>query len=329
MAVDLDGAVLFVAGAAMVLVAAVILSARPASGVHRALAALVGARGVAHMLPQASDDPAWVLAALHVQPYFTLAAVPLAFYAMYAFSRPEGAYRSHAGWLAFAGVAALDLAYAFDHGLLHTVVPGAAEVGALRAAEGYRFAAFGPLAVVASSVGLVLGLLALRLALEYRQRPDGRDSTLLLLVSGAFMVGALFDGASRLASLSALLDHPGDFPWLPWGWAVAVLPSLALAPGLLAALVLLSGRVDPRPLQRTEDILLLVGAFALLTGFARLVLPADSDVAGSPFVLVVMGAWRLAMPLLVGYAMVRHAHAHGQASSHGLAASPFDAAPAR
>src|SRR5688500_1220542 len=147
MPIDLDRTILFVAGAAMLAVAATILAAGPGRGINRALAGLIGARGAATLLRQASKDPAWAWAALNAQPYFSLAVLPLALYCLHAFSRVgERGARRGAGWIALGAVAALDLAYFLDHSLLQTLAPGDAPVGALRAADGIQFTAFGPLA---------------------------------------------------------------------------------------------------------------------------------------------------------------------------------------
>jgi hypothetical protein len=305
---DLDRSVLYIAGAAMLAVAAVVLAARPGRGVNRALAALITARGASILLPQVSDDPAWTLAALNVQPYFTFAIIPMALYCLHAFLRSGGVpVRRGSGWIALAAVAVLDLAYFLDHSLLHSLAPGEAAVGALRAGPGLQFTAFGPLAVVGSTIAPALGYVGLRLAMQYREHPTAPNARLLLLVASGLMLGALFDGASRLVALTSLLDQPGDYPWLPWGWSVAFLPVLALLPALLSVAVVASkGQAEPRPLRRTERLMTALAGFAFFSGFLRLVAPADSDVAGSGLVLVLLGAWRLVTPVLIGYALVRH-----------------------
>src|SRR5688500_19436359 len=104
----------------MLVLALAILVVRPGRGINRALAALVGARGAATLLPQASTDPSWTWTAINVQPYFSLAVVPLALYCIYAFAHAgETGRRATAGLLAFGAVAALDLAYFLDHSLFH------------------------------------------------------------------------------------------------------------------------------------------------------------------------------------------------------------------
>jgi hypothetical protein len=309
MAVDLERSALFAAGVAMLALAVLILALRPGRGINRALSALVAARGMATLLPQASTDPSWTLMAQTLQPYFTLAVVPLALYCLHAFATlgaPERRWGG-AGWLALAAVAILDGLYFLDHSLYQTLEAGEAEVGALRAADGLQYTAFGPLWLLLGATMPVLAYLGLRLAIQYRQQAGAAQGPLLLFVAGGLVIGALFDAANRLAALASLLDHPGPYPWLPWGWATAVLPVLALGPALLAIPVLVAaGRSEPRPLQRSERAIAVLAGFALCSGFLRLVAPADSDVAGNGLVLVLLGTWRLAMPVLIAYALLRH-----------------------
>lgn len=327
MALELDRSILFAAGAATLALAVLVLLLRPGRGINRALAALLAARGATILLPQVSDDPAWTWTAVNVQPYFGLALVPLALYCAYAFAREGGqpgrsAWRG-AGWLAMAAIALLDLAYFVDHSLLQTLAPGTAAVGALQAAEGVQYVSFGPLWLLPAAAAPVLAYLGLRLALQYRLDPAGRQGPMLLFLAGGLAVGALFDGASRLAALTALLDGPAGFPWLPWGWAVVVLPVLGLVPALLAVAVVASSPERLRPQRGPERAILLLAGLAFFSGFLRLIAPADSDAAGDALVLVLLGLWRLAMPVLVTYALVRHASARPQPS-----ASPAPAARA-
>jgi hypothetical protein len=308
MTIHLDRSTLLVAGIAMLAIAAVIFAVRPGRGINRALAALIGARGAATLLPQVSTDPAWALTALNVQPYFGLAVVPLALYCLHSFAqagRPAG--RLPAGWIALGAIACLDLAYFLDHGLFHSVVAGTTETGALRAASGFVYTAFGPLWIVANAAGLVLAWLGLRLALQARAEGDAPHGPLVLLVACGLTLGALFEGASRLAALTALLDAPGSFPWLPWGWASAVLPVFALVPAGLAVAVLAAGAASlRRELRPVVRAVVALSGFAFFSGFLRLLAPADSDIGSTGLVPILMGLWRLAMPVLVAYAILRY-----------------------
>lgn len=310
MAIDLDRALLLAAGAAMLLLAGAILAAGPGRALHRVFAALVALRGASTLMPQVSNDPVWREAALQVQPYFALALVPVAVYAFAALRDPDPEARPPAryGWAAVAAIAALDGIYALRHDLFQTLSPAAPANPALRAAEGLSYTDFGPLAAVASLAAPLLALLGLRLALAYRERARTAQGTTLLLLAAGFLLGALFDGTSRMAALAALMDQPAGYPWLPWGWAVAVLPVLALVPAVLTVIVLAAGRtVEPRPQRPLEGRILLLSAFAASSGFLRLAGGGDADPAGQALVLVLLGFWRLAMPVLVTYALLLQA----------------------
>jgi hypothetical protein len=310
MAIDLDRALLLAAGAAMLLLAGVILAAGPGRALYRAFAALVALRGASTLLPQVSNDPVWRETALHVQPYFALALVPVAVYAIFALRDPDpDAHRpARHGWLAVGAIALLDGIYALRHELFQTLSAAPPANSALRAAEGLSYTDFGPLAAVASLTALLLALLGLRLALAYRERARTPQGTTLLLLTAGFLLGALFDGTSRLAALAALMDAPAGYPWLPWGWAVAILPVLALVPAALTVIVLAAGRTaEPRPQRPLEGRILLLSAFAASSGFLRLVGGGDADPAGQALVLVLLGLWRLAMPVLVTYALLLQA----------------------
>lgn len=308
MPLDLERSVLLAAGAATLALAIATLAARPGARVNRALSALLAVRGASLLLPQASDNPAWVRTALEVQPYLLFAMVPLALYCLHAFANLAGpGPRPGAGWLALGSVAALDLVYFLDHSLVQTLAFGDADVGALRAGNGVRYVAFGPLWILVGIIGPVLAYLGLRLAIQYRNEARSAHAPLLLLVAAGLILGALFDASNRLVALVALLDAPGSFQWMPWGWAVMALPLVAFGPALMAIPVLAAnGRSAPGPLRRVERAVVILAAFALFSGFLRLMAPADSDVGANPLVLVLLGLWRMATPVLLGYAILRY-----------------------
>ncbi|HJQ94043.1 MAG TPA: hypothetical protein VJ874_07160, partial [Candidatus Thermoplasmatota archaeon] len=201
----------------------------------------------------------------------------------------------------------IDLAYFLDHSLVQSLRAGEADVGALRAADGIAYTAFGPLWLLPALAYPVLAYLGLRLAVQYREAPKAPPAPLLLMVSSGFILGGLFDGANRLTALTALLDSPGPFPWLPWGWAVAIVPVTAFVPSLLAVAVLASNRPPAdRPHRKLERTVVMLSGFALFSGFVRLIAPSSSDVAGGALVLLLLGAWRLATPAFIAYGLLRY-----------------------
>lgn len=304
MAIEPQRIVLLASALGMLALAATILALRGSSGWHRALGALIGVRGVTILLPQLATDARWTEAAFHTQPYFLLALVPLAAWCLVVTATPHGRRRS-LGWATVCAIAALDFAYWVDHDLFYSVVAGSSEIGALRAAPGLVYTGFGPLFALAALTPLLLGLLGLRYAVWYRQAANEPQARTWLLLSAGLLVGALFDGTTRLAALADLLDDPAGFLWVPWGWAVVGLPVLTLVPAALGTAVLAANRsIDPRPHHALEGNLLVLATFACLSGLVRLVLPADSDIGAHPAMLVLMGVWRLAMPVLVAWSLV-------------------------
>jgi hypothetical protein len=304
LAIDPQRIVLLASALGMLALGATILALRGNSGWHRALGALIGARGINILLPQLATDARWTEAAFQLQPYFGLAVVPLAAWCLLVAATPPQR-RQALGWAAVCAIVALDLAYWIDHGLYHTVAAGSSDIGALRAARGLVYTGFGPLFALAALTPLLLGLLGLRYAVWYRQVAREPQARTWLLLSAGLLVGALFDGTTRMATFADLLDDPAGFPWAPWGWAVMGLPALALAPAVLGMAVLAANRsIDPRPQHALEGNLLVLAAFACLSGLTRLLLPADSDIGAHPLMLVLMGVWRLAMPVMVAWALV-------------------------
>ena len=308
MALPLNGLLLLAAGLAMLLLATLVLAVGIDRPLHRAFAALLGARGMTTLLPQVSSDPHWTQTAVLLQPYFALAVAPLAAYLLL---RVAGRGPRHAGWLAIAAIVVLDLLYALDHTLFHSLAPGQSDLGAMQATATLQYTGFGPLMVVAGIGPVLLAGLGLTLAARYRRAPDAPDAKPWLLVAIGLLAGALFDGANRLAALADLFDGSAEaFAWLPWGWAILVLPALGIVPAAIGAAVLAGDRsMDPRPLHRLEGLGLTLFALAFFSGFLRLVAPPSSDIGGGPVVLVLLGAWRLVMPVLVASALLRREHA--------------------
>jgi hypothetical protein len=303
MAIDPQRIVLFASAVGMLALAAMIFALRGRNGWHRALGALIGARGMAVLLPQLATDARWTETAVNLQPYFSLAVVPLAAWCLLVTATPQR--RRAFGWAAVGAIAVLDLLYWLDHGLFQTLAAGTSDVGAMRAARGLVYTSFGPLFAVAALAPLLLALLGLRYAVWYRQAAHEPQARTWLLLSAGLLVGALFDGTSRLAAFADLLDDPAGFQWLPWGWAVVTLPVLALVPAALGTAILAANRsIDPRPQHALEGNLLVLATFACLSGLLRLLLPPDSDIGAHPAMLVLMGVWRLAMPALVAWALV-------------------------
>lgn len=275
---------------------------------NRAFGALMAARAVSLGLAQIGVEPRLVRWALDVQPYVYLSLIPLACYfaSVYPLRRgPLG--RTGGGWVTLGIVAVLDVAYFLRHDLYHRLAPGPGP-SPLLGVRGLHYEAFGPFIVLTMAVTVVFSALAVLFARDYTRSTMGSQRTSYFLVAAGFIVNGLFDGSRLFVGLVDYLQSPAGFPLLPWGWAVVFLPSLGL-PLAVAALALIAIHHFPerRKEKSAEFRLYAFSIMALATGLLPLVLPPGSDLFASPVLLVILGAWRLALPSLVAFALMRYA----------------------
>jgi hypothetical protein len=178
----------------------------------------------------------------------------------------------------------VEVAYALDHCLYRCGAPGSLHLG--------------PLSLLAYGA-MPLALAALALAVQARHAERRRSAA--LLASSAFALNALLD-ASVVAGVVASVGFGGalaPFAASPWATASLAVSLLAFVPCILAvALALRTG--EGRRVARRRH---LAAAAAVATG---LLVGAGSAGDYLAVGVVVIGAWRLALPVLVGYAIVRH-----------------------
>lgn len=280
--------------------------------VHVAFAAFLVFRGGTMLLAVArgaASSPEEEAALLRAAPYLFLPIVPLAVWFACLYPRRRGALGSRAGGLVVGGVAlGLALAYLVEPRTLWALAPRAAGDAFRAVSPSFALAGYGPLYLAVSALHLALALLALRFALDWARAPPEAPSYSLFLVYAGFALNALFDGALNAFAVARLLAEGAAFPWLPFGWSAVALPPLALAP-VLASLVVVARaglasadatrRAYARRLLWAAPLPVLSAALLAWTGGAVAVLPG----AVGAFVL---GVWRLALPLLVTYALLRH-----------------------
>jgi hypothetical protein len=172
---------------------------------------------------------------------------------------------------------------------------------------------FGPLAWVGAGLFPLMAALGVLFVADYVRSPEGTQRVSYFLVAAGFLVNGIFDGSRQLVGFVRLMqDGGGDFPWLPWGWPVVILPLLSLLPAL-GGLILIGvhqfkGREQERHLERRrERLLFAVAALAALAGLLSLFLPRGSEFFEHPVPLVLLGLLRLSLPLFVTYALLRYA----------------------
>jgi hypothetical protein len=303
---------LLASGAAMLLLAILLASIDFSKRVNRAFAGFLGLRGTTLILGSLSLGARGDLAVQTFAPYLRLAIVPLMLYFASLYPRRRGPLsRPGMGWAVLAAIALLDLAYFLDHGLFYTVGSGSAPTPIQTATGALHYADFGPLAVVGFSLTPIAAGLGVLFARDYIRSPEGTQRTSYFLVASGFLLNGLFDGSQQVVGLSRLLQDPGGYPWAPWGWSFAVLPSLALLPALAGLAMVARHRFRGRAAEqrnevRRERLLFALAALAALTGVSPLLLPG-SEFFAHPAGLVLLGLWRLTLPLFVTYALLRYA----------------------
>lgn len=181
--------------------------------------------------------------------------------------------------------------------------PDLLAVLAVNAAGTLHVVRYGPLILFAGLLSIAYAFASVALAREYTRMEAGPARSSVLVVCAAFALNALYDSAGEIfrtspnaavtagewISLNSLLVEAA---WIPVLVAVAILVRHVLrteAPAARSA-TLRFAAVLPLPVLSNALLSL------FLTG------PAWQN----PWAIVLMGAWRLSLPLLVVYALVRH-----------------------
>ena len=262
----------FFAGLLMLALAALVLRVRFGAPLNRAFALYLVLAGVYNVLGALDDTPTVRVLALRTSPYFSL-SVPfaLAHLALRYRASEDGAEAPRwAAWaLLVAGVAVVGM-----YGVHHAAYSGWLSVLGL------------PLAVVVSAG------VALAFALRIGRARSAAERDGLVVGAVAFVLSVLHVGASR--SVTLVLDGVvGD----PISVAGSVLRIAALAVALVAVVRL--ARADPDRAPRIVGVALL----ALSTGVADTLLFRAGVAAASN---LAQGVWQLALPVLLGWAILRH-----------------------
>lgn len=231
----------------------------------------------------------------NVAPYAIIPVIPLVIAFLSLYPRRRGLARVPGGMIAlFLLTVALEGWYFLDHSAYATVV---SDVPA-------RYDDFGPLFVL---TGLRLPILALAgfvLAADYKRAPTGSFGFSLFLMVAAFTLNGLFDGTLAVLDLVRDLGDP-SVAWDLGGWSFSVLPVLALPLSMATCIRLLPtlrlARTNPE-LQEISRFFFIAVPLAVLTAFTR-ELPYSGAEDLATFVLAV---WRLAIPLLLAYALMRY-----------------------
>lgn len=219
-------------------------------------------------------------------------ATVLLFVAAYPEERRRAPGRTVA---ALAGLAALVVAaYAVQPSLWATYRIEGGEL---------QHATIGPLFVFQLARVPVVGIAAWVFALSWSRAPRAPNAGALLTVALAFGLYAAYDAANA----TTLLLSQGAGSVQGWALAEYVVDVLTFLPVGAAAWALGRGR-----LSRTQKVDARRARLALLlpvatNAFVLLLLVTGLEAPGGATALFFQGVWRLSLPLLVTYALVRHA----------------------
>lgn len=281
----------FAAGAVMLALAGALLLLDFRHRLNRALALFLVLRGVLNVVAFAAVVPGLEEWSARVAPYFHIAVPFAAGYFGWRYARwsrgaaPDGEGRGGVPLALLAAALAFEAAYALDHGLW-------SRAGRLEALGVFIYVKF-----------LAYAAIAYLLLREGASLPEGPRRRSARVVALGFALSPLYLAAKSLgltgldlaAAGAARLDEPGIAASRVVLGAVLVLLAGAAWHGV-------RGSAGPRERRRLVLALGLAGgsAAAVLAGYAR------SAALGGALDIAADGAWSLALPVLVTYAIVRH-----------------------
>lgn len=299
----------------MLFLAAWLLYLDPGKRVHRVFAAFLVFRGLNIVLATASlvslSDPALSGIFWRVSPFFTVATPFVVLYFALVYPRPRTFIGKHpyGALVPLAGVAVLEYALLLDPTLMARldVAPAA---GLCASTAGHLCVVeYGPLILSWGFVVLSYGIVSLVLVRDYVRMKEGPARSSLLLVALAFLLTGLYDATAELFCVTpnCAIGIGGWMTLNSWLVRAALIP-LGLAAALLVYWTLTRGDADMRAqVGRFRWTLPLpILSAAVMSLVLGPVLAAGTPIWEVPSAIVILGVWRLALPLLVVYAVVKH-----------------------
>jgi hypothetical protein len=242
-------------------------------------------------------------------PYTALPLVPLTLYFISVFPRRRWLAKTATRRVAFIAVSFGAVAwYMLDHAAWGTAA-SADPIPFAAAGAGHYYVDYGPLILLSGLRLPVFGLAAFVFARDYVRMPMGAPRYSIFLVYAAFALNALFDGTKFVIDdLVGQAPHLQGYAWLPWGWVFAILPSMTFLPAIASLAVIARHglrHIDPGPRKVARNFLL-VSTAPVLTA---VLVSVDADIPVLDSVVLqdfTLGVWRLFVPLLVTYALLRY-----------------------
>lgn len=290
----------FVAAAVNFALGILLLAVRLQSRINRAFATVMMFQGLSILLlalshvAVAEADLHWqdVWLAYRVHVLLALAAGLTYFVLVYRYRTRSWGLRIAAAGVLLTGFV-IQGAFLLDHCTVECTVNGET--------------VYGPLGLVAYTTPLLTALLALYLVSGAVRKPDGPSESAMLIVASSFALWAVIDTGLTSAQLAQLLMTGGtlaDLGW-PWGALPLVIKAVGLIPAVSALVwTAMACARAPRVSHRSRNTLIALGLALATPLLAVFVLPPEQP--APVFTTFLYGLWRLAVPVAVVYALVRH-----------------------
>jgi hypothetical protein len=227
-----------------------------------------------------------------VRGYYELGVIPALAYFLMVYARPSGRWRRVGTWLLLAFTVVVELAYAADH---------CASYCKVGVEEGAPFE-MGPLSLLTSGIPMAFAWAGLFLLSEAHHAVVKAHRAGALLAGAVFFFNGLVETSLTLsyAVQKGTERFLENFEPNAWQWVPLALP-LMTGVVLVATYVPLA-RMHAEGSRRKEALVIVgVSVLAIVSGVVMTFIEL-----GETLTLLLLGAWRLSLPVVVSIAILRH-----------------------